>query len=323
VLVDALVQSDRVAEARRAFAEFRRRRGDHPFAIALAVSFAATDGRYAEAESLAGRFLIASRGNQDRELQAKEMLVHLAIVQGRLAEAERLAGERIEAEARRGNANQALYWVTYLAQMDSRLRGDPARALRRLDDGARRFRLAEVSPFDFRYWFAAWTYAVAGRVPRAREMLAVTRAQRKPDLHYNLVLDHTLLAEIAEQEHHFADAIAEWRLADARGCSLCPKPYLARAFALAGMTDSAITYYRAYLDRIGMLDRLYWLDPAHRAEAYEALGRLYEERGDRPQALDYYGRFVDLWRKADPDLQPRVREAKQRMAALAAEATAN
>jgi hypothetical protein len=49
------------------------------------------------------------------------------------------------------------------------------------------------------------------------------------------------------------------------------------------------------------------------------LGELYETRGDKPKALEYYGRFVELWKEADPVLQPAVREVRGRMAALAGE----
>jgi hypothetical protein len=50
------------------------------------------------------------------------------------------------------------------------------------------------------------------------------------------------------------------------------------------------------------------------------LGELFEARGDRANALRYYGRFVDLWRDADPVLQPAVRDVKTRMVRLASEA---
>jgi len=49
------------------------------------------------------------------------------------------------------------------------------------------------------------------------------------------------------------------------------------------------------------------------------LGELYETRGDRAEARKYYGRFVDLWKDADPELQPVVREVRARLARLAGE----
>lgn len=46
------------------------------------------------------------------------------------------------------------------------------------------------------------------------------------------------------------------------------------------------------------------------------LGELYEQANDAPHAAEYYGRFVDLWANADPDLEPRVAEARARIAQL-------
>jgi len=40
---------------------------------------------------------------------------------------------------------------------------------------------------------------------------------------------------------------------------------------------------------------------------------LYENAGDVRHATEYYGRFVDLWKSADPELQPRVVEARGRI----------
>ncbi len=63
----------------------------------------------------------------------------------------------------------------------------------------------------------------------------------------------------------------------------------------------------------------YFDDAGHYPRALKRLGELHEERGDRAKALDYYGRLVELWRRADPSLQPVVRDVKARMARLAGE----
>ena len=55
------------------------------------------------------------------------------------------------------------------------------------------------------------------------------------------------------------------------------------------------------------------------APTFQRLGELYEARGDRAKALEYYGRLVDLWKGADPELQPVVRDVRVRMARLASE----
>jgi hypothetical protein len=49
-------------------------------------------------------------------------------------------------------------------------------------------------------------------------------------------------------------------------------------------------------------------------------GELYEARADRRRAAATYQRFVDLWRNADPELQPQVVEVKRRLAGLTEEA---
>ena len=47
--------------------------------------------------------------------------------------------------------------------------------------------------------------------------------------------------------------------------------------------------------------------------------RLYEARGERAKAVEQYTAFLDLWRDADPALQPQVREVKERLANLVGE----
>jgi len=46
------------------------------------------------------------------------------------------------------------------------------------------------------------------------------------------------------------------------------------------------------------------------------LGELYEARGDTVKAVKYYGEFAELWKSADAKLQPRVTEARSRIARL-------
>jgi len=54
-------------------------------------------------------------------------------------------------------------------------------------------------------------------------------------------------------------------------------------------------------------------DRSFLAWTYERLGTLHEEKGNTAMALDYYGRMVELWQDAEPELQPRVAEIRGRM----------
>ena len=46
---------------------------------------------------------------------------------------------------------------------------------------------------------------------------------------------------------------------------------------------------------------------------FKRLGELYEAKGDKQSALLWYERFVDRWAKAEPVLQPKVREVQGRI----------
>ncbi|MGE5761874.1 MAG: hypothetical protein ACM37V_16100, partial [Gemmatimonadota bacterium] len=54
--------------------------------------------------------------------------------------------------------------------------------------------------------------------------------------------------------------------------------------------------------------------------AYIRRAEIYEKLGDRPQALEYYRRFVTRWHDADARYQPLVREVEGRIAQLAGHA---
>jgi hypothetical protein len=52
------------------------------------------------------------------------------------------------------------------------------------------------------------------------------------------------------------------------------------------------------------------------AGAHKRLGELYEAKGERQKAASEYAKFVELWKNADPELQPHVREVKEKLARL-------
>jgi hypothetical protein len=49
---------------------------------------------------------------------------------------------------------------------------------------------------------------------------------------------------------------------------------------------------------------------------HKRLGELYEAAGDRQRAASHYSAFIELWKTADPELQPRVQDVKRRLARL-------
>jgi tetratricopeptide (TPR) repeat protein len=59
--------------------------------------------------------------------------------------------------------------------------------------------------------------------------------------------------------------------------------------------------------------------PLYKPLTLLALGRTYEAAGQRDSATVYYSRFLRLWDKADPEMQGRVKEAKEALQELAGE----
>ncbi len=115
-----------------------------------------------------------------------------------------------------------------------------------------------------------------------------------------------------------ADAIPLFREARRTyaSCERCAMINLARAFDLSGQRDSAIAYFQRFIDtpRSLLFEDQDWLAGSHKR-----LGELYEAAGDLPKAVSNLEKFVELWKDADPELQPKVRDARLRLDRLRAE----
>jgi hypothetical protein len=59
--------------------------------------------------------------------------------------------------------------------------------------------------------------------------------------------------------------------------------------------------------------------PLYKPLTFLALGHTYEAAGQRDSAAQAYGQFLRFWDKADPELQGRVREAKDALQELSRE----
>jgi len=100
-------------------------------------------------------------------------------------------------------------------------------------------------------------------------------------------------------------------------CPSCVRAERGLTWDRSANADSAIAEYEAYVS-MPDISRV-WTDQYYLPNILYRLGQLHDEKGDKEKALRYYGRFVDLWKNADRELQPKVTEARNRMAALAGE----
>jgi eukaryotic-like serine/threonine-protein kinase len=101
-------------------------------------------------------------------------------------------------------------------------------------------------------------------------------------------------------------------------CEYCVHFKMAEAFDRSAMPDSAIVYYQRWADA-GEGNWAPLVYTVWQPVGWFRLAELYQAKGDKERARYYYGRFIDNWKDADPELQPKVREARNRIKELVAE----
>ena len=247
---------------------------------------------------------------------AKTMRGTLARLRGRLRDARRFTYEGFAAAQGAGDRGAMIRAGLYDAGDVAILLGDRTRALHAIDTLLRHHRLDTLSGFVRReYLLLVTTYAVAGEAERARE--AMEEWTRKQPTFRQPLDDETrqmMVAYVDLANGRYREAALGFRRADERGCSKCEAPLEGQAWERASAPDSAIKAYEKFVNTPVMLfeeAESYYLPMVHRR-----LGELYEARGDRDRALRNYRAFVELWKDADPELQPQVMSVKQRVAAL-------
>jgi tetratricopeptide (TPR) repeat protein len=193
---------------------------------------------------------------------------------------------------------------------------DPAAAVRVMDEALRRYPLDSLAPADRPYLDIAAVYAKSGRADLTRHHLeewrkAIPENQRREE--WATGLKGLLLI----LDGRTRDAIPLLRYAVDSGCARCGWALeLGRAWEALGQPDSAIVALKLAFtpDAWPHTD-----DYDTRAAVLRRLGELYEARGDRTAAVEYYTQFTDLWKDADPELQPQLRAVKERIARLVGE----
>jgi tetratricopeptide (TPR) repeat protein/tRNA A-37 threonylcarbamoyl transferase component Bud32 len=253
-------------------------------------------------------------------LDAKDELVGIAVLHGRLREAERQFAQVNDAKARVRGDTVSPYIVAYFHSMlDGELRGDASRGLAALDTALRAAPVASVPVARDQSMWLALGYSRLGAAAKAREVLSQHEARLDSlGRRQNAVFAVRVLGAIAMAEGKSDSAVAYFRRGDleldglpTNGCTVCTPLFLGLAFDRGGHTDSARTYLTKYVEMTG--NGRYAADRFYLAPVLYRLGELYESAGDAKHATEYYGRFVELWANADPELQPRVAEARKRL----------
>ncbi len=239
--------------------------------------------------------------------------------QGRMAEAGSLLRDAMaDAEAAKEPADY-LETAANLTLMNASFpsKGDPAAPLAQ---ALARHPLASVDPLDRPYPWIVLAFARAGRPEEARRLLREYETVVPAGLRATDPVGWWAVGAVAEAEHRDADALAAWRGGYERTgvCAVCGLFEIAGSMERLGQPDSALGAYERLVTRPSVQSAIQYESFAL-APSYKRLGELYEAKGNRKKAADYYGRFVDLYQHADPELQPAVREVRERLGRLAQE----
>jgi tetratricopeptide (TPR) repeat protein len=316
-LVIAVAGQGRWAEAESLMVEFDQRWPRHPAGIFMRIALTTGQRDYEAAERVLRPTWGMMKGSPAAAQQLGWSLVFVEMARGRLAAAEAVSAEQIATFERAGQHGAALQSLLVSAGSDAWFRGDSVGALRKLAAALERFPLESMPAEDRPYIAAARVYAQAGRPDLARQVRE----------EWSGALDASRRGALEEAEWDYALALAERRYDDAveaarrgyaeGGCNICWLYELARGYDLSGQTDSALAVYERAVtlpDGLALFSDFYSL-----GDKYRRLGELYEERGERDKAVDYYNRLVELWAGADAEFQPVVQDVRQRIARLVEE----
>jgi tetratricopeptide (TPR) repeat protein len=314
-LVDALAAQSKWSAIDTVLAQADRASPpSHPGRVIIRLTAAFARRDYARAESL-------TAANEVRKGGALPLppvfysRITLDIYHGRFARAARLAREVSESTLARGDRGDAAATAIIAVELLA-TGGRTEEARTELKDvlGGPAYR--GLPDAEAPVWVLAQVHAVLGDVAGVRKYRQIFETTQPPLSRARG--DSVEWAAIeAQAEHRWRDAAAAFSRESAiRHCSPCGAYSAGQMWEAAGVPDSAIAYYRLGTDRPELYSNE---DAALYPVVLRRLGDLYEQRGDRAAAIEWYSRFVDLWHDADPELQPIVREVRDRIARLTAE----
>ena len=315
-LVEITVRLGRMDEARAAGEQYLEKFSANPNSRYQHAMLLIAAGQY-DSASRAASAAIRSHGS---EPNARAMLIYAALLaartQGRLDEANRLGAELAEVDRRNHGDVALLTDALATAQAEGTMRGNREKMVQMVDAALRRTPLSSLPPNNRPTDWIVFLYARGGIPARARAYFSDwEQSQREFQRLGDKTARHAMLGVIALAEKRIPDAVRELRESDREGgCDWCVLLPLADAHEAAGNADSAVAALTRFVSmrRIGKNDS----DSFDLAASHERLGRLLEAKGDRAGAAAHYAKFAELWRGADPDLQPRVRAARARVAQL-------
>jgi tetratricopeptide (TPR) repeat protein len=199
-----------------------------------------------------------------------------------------------------------------LAYLDLRYRRSATAALGTMNAALVRFPLAKIPESDRPYDAVARLYADAGQPARALALMAESARTRLGRQRADGADRRWTNGAVAMGEGRTWEGEIEIHgAAESHPCPICALPDLARAYEVAGKPDSAIATYERYLHT--PWQRRFETDATELGFALERLGALYQQQKDGAKAAAQYTALLQLWRRADPELEPLLADVRRRL----------
>jgi tetratricopeptide (TPR) repeat protein len=308
----------RPAAAESTLARWARALPRDPTRMEAGFGIAAWKGDFALAALRTDSLASAQASSKFWQAKVAQDRAFLAGIQGNIAEAER--GLRTSAALHEGRGSIDLYWIVtlQLAQLKLHYDSRPTDALAIVAEALARHPLASIDANDRPYSQLAVIYALAGR-PEEGERLMAEYAREVPAGLRAGDPDRFLAAgQIAYAKGRFAEAATAFHATTLDNpCPMCGYFELGQTFTKLSQPDSARIAYEHY-ENVGGPFRVI-ADASYLAASYQRLGEIYEAKGDRAKATENYEKLIALWKNADPELQPIVKDAKERVGRLSGE----
>jgi serine/threonine protein kinase/tetratricopeptide (TPR) repeat protein len=250
------------------------------------------------------------------QLTAYGRLAAAMVLSGRVDSAIRVEAQRRATASAGGHSRVLVSSLAQEAYVRATFLGTESGAAERLDSALRAARWDTLPALDRNFGGVIRAFVASQDIPSAKRYL--DEWQRTTPV--EVVPSQRPLWEAAKGEIALATgdskaAIRAFHSADVGRCEACAAARLARAFDQATEADSAIFWYERTLAHPSGIDLARdAFDEFLRA--YRRLGELYEAKGDAKRAIQRYSDFVELWKNADPALQPLVKDVRERIARL-------
>ena len=318
-LLNTQIQNGRSAETLDSTVALFRERFPSSSDIWMAEMLAANGkGQYEVSDSIVRTVATTSKGVRQLARSAGQ-LTSIMELRGQTGEARRWLAHQSEVllQADPSDPTQRLVAALDSAYMDSGIDGDRSAALAVIARGMARTPMSDIPAAD-RPWGYLYDLALTLRDPGLmRQAVGGLERDMLEEADDEIGFRARLSAGVAFTEGRWADAIRDVGVADQRFSINHRIATFVRAVSWRelGQRDSSIAEYERLVTRP---DPFLLYDSYLKVPALQALGELYEEKGETKLAIDRYSQITQLWANADPVHQPRLKDIRERVARLMA-----